>query len=84
MKIRSPPNVHYPITVFRLHKKRDEEIQRGVPLIRYTYETTIKERDRYGEVNDVKKNFQLDISATADGVIMQWFIKEGTVISRPG
>jgi RNA polymerase II subunit A C-terminal domain phosphatase len=84
MKIRSPPNLHYPITVVELAKKRDEQIARSALLFKYFYETVVSEADKYGEVKDVKKRFPAQFNSSVDGVISQWFIKNGTVIQRAG
>ncbi|KAF2661728.1 hypothetical protein K491DRAFT_646975 [Lophiostoma macrostomum CBS 122681] len=84
MKIRSPSNLHYPITVVELAKKRDEEVQRSSPLFSYTYESVVEETDRYGEAKSVKKKWPARFDSSAEGVVSQWFVKAGTVIQRPG
>ncbi|KAF2268462.1 hypothetical protein CC78DRAFT_455070 [Lojkania enalia] len=84
MKIRSPPGLHYPITVVDLAQKRDDEVQRSSPLFNYYYETIVTEGDKYGDVKDVKKRFPARFDSSADGVITKWFIKKGTVIQHPG
>lgn len=84
MKIRSPPNLHYPITVVDLVKEKDAEIERSSPLFTYFYESVVSEADRYGEAKDVKKRFPARFDSSAAGVISKWFIKNGTVVQRPG
>jgi RNA polymerase II subunit A-like phosphatase len=84
MKIRSPINLHYPIAVVELAKKRDDEVKRSSPLFTYTYESVVEEYDKYGEAKSVKKRFPSRFDSSAEGVISQWFIKSGTVIQRPG
>jgi RNA polymerase II subunit A-like phosphatase len=84
MKIRSPPHLHYPITIVDLLCSRDGEIQRSAPLFSYFYETTVTEADKYGEPKEVKKKFPARFNSTTDGVISEWFVKAGTVIQRSG
>lgn len=84
MKVLSPSGLHYPITVGELAKKRDDEVQRSEPLFTYFYETIVEEGDKWGEKKNVKKRFPVKFEASADGTITKWFIKEGTVIQRPG
>ncbi|KAF2477934.1 uncharacterized protein BDR25DRAFT_330546 [Lindgomyces ingoldianus] len=84
MKLRSPPGLHYPITVVELARKHDDEIQRSSPLFTYYYESVVTEGNKYGETNEVKKKFPAKFDSSADGIIGQWFIKNGTVIHRPG
>ena len=45
MKIQSPPNLHYPITVVKLLGKRGEDVLRSAPLFSYYYETVVTEVD---------------------------------------
>lgn len=80
MKIRSPPNLHYPITVVELHRQRDAEVKRSTPLFSYYYETVVTEIDKYGDEKSVKKRFPARFNSFTDGVISKWFIASGTVI----
>lgn len=82
--IRSPPGLHYPITVVELAKKLGDEIARSSPLFNYYYVTTVTEGDKYGDVKEVEKKFPARFDASADGIITQWFIKNGSVIQRAG
>jgi RNA polymerase II subunit A-like phosphatase len=82
MKIRSPPNLHYPISVVELLAALGDEVKRSAPLFSYTYESTVQQADRYGEVKDVKKRFPARFDSSADGVISQWYIKKGSIIER--
>lgn len=84
MKVTSPKHLHYPITVVDLLRKNDEDIQRSTPLFSYFYETTVTETDEFGEPKDVKKRFPERFNSTTDGVVIEWFIKPGTIIRRPG
>lgn len=84
MLIRSPPGLHYPITIDKLLTSRNDEVKRSSPLFSYTYETTVSEGDKYGEVKDVKKRFPARFDSIADGKVSQWFIRNGEVVHRAG
>lgn len=85
MKIVSPPNLHYPITVVELQCKRDDDVVRSTPLFGYYYETLVSEKeDRYSEPKMIKKRFPAQFKSSTEGVISAWFVKPGTVISRSG
>lgn len=84
MKIRSPQNLHYPITVVELVKRRDEQITRSSILFKYYYETAVSEVDKYGEEKEVKKRFPAQFNSSLEGTISEWYIKTGDVIQRAG
>ncbi|KAF2687694.1 hypothetical protein K458DRAFT_331937 [Lentithecium fluviatile CBS 122367] len=84
MKILSPPGLHYPITVGELAKRRDDEVKRSDPLFTYFYETVVEEGDKWGETKEVKKRFPVKFEASIDGAIKEWFVKQGSVVQRPG
>jgi RNA polymerase II subunit A-like phosphatase len=84
MLIRSPPNLHYPITVVELLKNTQDEVKRFAPLFSYTYESTVTEGNKWGDEVQVKKNFPGRFDSSLDGVVAAWFIKKGTVINRSG
>ncbi|KAF2195480.1 hypothetical protein K469DRAFT_616167 [Zopfia rhizophila CBS 207.26] len=84
MKIRSPQGLHYPITVVELSKKADDEVRRSSPLFTYYYESTVTEGNKYGEEKEVRKKFPARFDSSADGKIVQWFIKNGALIQHPG
>lgn len=84
MLITSPSGLHYPITIDKLLAGRDEQVKRSSPLFSYTYESTVSEGDRYGEVKDVKKRFPARFDSTAEGSLSRWFVKNGEVVHRAG
>ncbi|ORY13302.1 hypothetical protein BCR34DRAFT_481242 [Clohesyomyces aquaticus] len=84
MKLRSPPGLHYPITVVELAKQRDQDITRSSPLFTYYYESVVTEGNKYGETREVKKRFPAKFDCSTDGIIGEWFIKNGTVIHGSG
>jgi RNA polymerase II subunit A-like phosphatase len=85
MKIVSPSNLHYPVTIVELERKRDDEVKRSTPLFRYYYESTVTEATgRYDETHEVKRRFPSRFHCQTDGVIKEWYIKAGSVIEKPG
>ena len=84
MKITSPRDLKYPITVADLLKKRDEDVERSDKLFSYRYETPVVEGDKWGGERTVMKKLLQFFSAGIDGKITRWFIDTGSVIERPG
>jgi RNA polymerase II subunit A-like phosphatase len=84
MLIRSPANLHYPITVVELSKNPEDDIERSAPLFTYYYETTVTEGDKYGDEKEVKKKFPATFGSSKDGTLKEWFIQNGSVVHRPG
>ncbi|KAF2115468.1 RNA polymerase II subunit A C-terminal domain phosphatase [Lophiotrema nucula] len=84
MKIKSPPGLHYPITVNKFVKQKDEEVQRSSPLFKYHYTSVVEEGDKYGDVKTVQRTFIATFHSSIDGTITKWFIKDGAEIQRPG
>ncbi|KAF2640233.1 hypothetical protein P280DRAFT_490575 [Massarina eburnea CBS 473.64] len=84
MKITSPPNWHYPVTIGDFAKKTDDEVKRSDPLFTYLYETTVQEGDKWGETKDVKRKFPARFEASLDGIIRKWYIRTGAVVARAG
>lgn len=85
MRIFSPPNLRYPITVTRLEHARDAELEPSSALFAYTYETYVEEAiDRSGTTERVKHTFPAAFSTSYGGTISEWFIKPGTVIEKSG
>jgi len=84
MKIFSPRDLSYPITVIELLKKRDDEVPRSEKLFNYSYDTRVTEGDKWGGEQTVMKKFRQTFDASTEGKILRWFIKPGTVIDRSG
>ena len=84
MKILSPPDLHYPITVGELAKRRDDDVERSEQLFTYVYESTVEEGNKWGEKRDVIKKFVAPFTASVQGKIIKWFINQGSVIPRSG
>ncbi|KAG9190047.1 RNA polymerase II subunit A C-terminal domain phosphatase [Alternaria panax] len=84
MKIVSPRDLNYPVTVIDLLKKRDEDVQRSGKLFNYSYDSRVTEGDKWGGEKTVMKKFRQTFAASTEGKITRWFIKPGTVIERHG
>ena len=84
MKIRSPNDLHYPITVVDLSKQPQDSVERFAPLFTYYYESTVTEGNKYGDEKEVKKKFPARFDSSIDGQLVEWYIKGGSVIHGPG
>ncbi|KAI4906396.1 hypothetical protein J4E90_010615 [Alternaria incomplexa] len=84
MKIVSPRDLSYPVTVIDLLKKRDDDVQRSGKLFNYSYDSRVTEGDKWGGEKTVMKKFRQTFAASTEGKITRWFIKPGTVIERYG
>ncbi|KAF1848375.1 uncharacterized protein K460DRAFT_364349 [Cucurbitaria berberidis CBS 394.84] len=84
MKITSPRDLSYPITIVDLLRKRDEEVKRSDKLFNYRYETPVTEGDKWGGEKIVMKKMIQFFHASTEGKVTRWLIKPGTVIERPG
>lgn len=84
MKITSPRDLQYPVTVVDLLRGRDEDVERSDKLFNYRYETPVVEGDKWGGEKTVMKKMIQFFNASTGGKITRWFVKTGTVIDRPG
>ncbi|KAH6839766.1 hypothetical protein CC77DRAFT_480360 [Alternaria alternata] len=84
MKVLSPRDLNYPVTVVDLLKKRDEDVQRSGKLFNYSYDSRVTEGDKWGGEKTVMKKFRQTFAASTEGKITRWFIKPGTIIERHG
>lgn len=84
MLIRSPTNLHYPITVTELLKNQNDEVARFAPLFSYFYKSTVTEGNKYGEEYQVEKEFPARFESETEGTLLRWKIKAGTVVNRAG
>lgn len=84
MKVLSPRDLNYPVTVVDLLKKRDEDVQRSGKLFNYSYDSRVTEGDKWGGEKTVMKKFRQTFAASTEGKITRWFIKPGTIIERSG
>ncbi|KAH7390699.1 RNA polymerase II subunit A C-terminal domain phosphatase [Pyrenochaeta sp. MPI-SDFR-AT-0127] len=84
MKITSPRDLKYPVTIVDLLRGRDEEVKPSDKLFNYRYETPVVEGDKWGGEKTVMKKMIQFFNASTGGKITRWFVKTGTIIERPG
>ncbi|KAG9703469.1 hypothetical protein KCU69_g5900, partial [Aureobasidium melanogenum] len=85
MRIITPENLHYPITVTRLLRKPQDQVDYNAPLFAYQYKTKVLEGDEETRENKlVERLCPSTFESTAEGTLTAWHISEGRVISRPG
>ncbi|KAH0371010.1 hypothetical protein KCU65_g2127, partial [Aureobasidium melanogenum] len=85
MRIITPENLHYPITVTRLLRKPQDQVDYNAPLFAYQYKTKVLEGDEETRENKlVERMCPSTFESTAEGTLTAWHISEGRVISRPG
>lgn len=83
MLLRSPRNLHYPITVTELLLRPNDVVEKAAPLFSYFYKSTVTEGNRYGEEFQVEKTFPTRFESETDGKVVRWKIEEGSVIPGP-
>lgn len=84
MRIYSPRDLSYPITVLDLLKKRDDEVPRSSKLFNYSFESRVTEGDKWGGEKTFMKKFRQTFNASTEGTITRWLIKPGAVIDKSG
>ena len=84
MLLRSPTNLHYPITVTELLKQPNDNVKRFAPLFSYFYKSTVTEGDNLGNEFEVEKTFPTSFASSVDGALTSWKITRGSVISKAG
>ena len=80
MKLRLPPNIHYPITIDELLKQPNDDVERFAPLFSYFYKTTVTEGDNLGNEYQVEKTFPTRFESSVDGILKSWNVRKGSVI----
>jgi RNA polymerase II subunit A-like phosphatase len=85
MRITTPENLHYPITVTRLLRAPQDQIDYNAPLFTYQYKTKVLEGDEETRENKlVDRIMPSTFESSAEGTLTEWHISQGRVISRPG
>ena len=84
MLLRSPTNLHYPITITELLKRPKENVSKFGPIFSYFYKSTVTEGDNLGNEYEVEKTFPSNFASSVDGELTAWKITKGTVINRAG
>ncbi|KAI9827623.1 MAG: hypothetical protein M1819_006912 [Sarea resinae] len=82
MLLRSPPSLHYPITVTELLKQPNDNVERFAPLFSYYYKTTVTEGNRFGDEYQIEKTYPSKFLSDHLGVLREWKVSKGTVISH--
>ncbi len=82
MLLRLPHSLHYPITVTELLKQPNDNVERFAPLFSYFYKTTVTEGDELGNEYQVEKTFPTRFESNVEGVLREWKIGKGTVITK--
>ena len=83
MLLRLPTSLHYPITVTELLKQPNDNVKRFAPLFSYVYETRVTEGDSLGNTWQTWKKFPTRFESSVEGVLINWKIDEGAVLSKP-
>ena len=83
MLLRLPTSLHYPITVTELLKQPDDNVERFAPLFSYVYETKVTDADNLDNTWETWKKFPTRFESSVEGVLLNWRIDEGAVISKP-
>ncbi|KAI9680743.1 MAG: Carboxy-terminal domain (CTD) phosphatase [Caeruleum heppii] len=81
MRLQLPRSLHYPITVTELLRQPNEQLERSTPLFSYSYNTTVTEGNRFGDEIERQKTFPARYESPVEGVLKEWRVQEGTVIS---
>lgn len=83
MLLRSPPALHYPITVTELLKQPQETVKRSAPLFRYFFKSIALEDDELRVTHEVEKTFPTVFESEAEGKLLSWKIQNGSIIEGP-
>lgn len=83
MLLRSPPALHYPITVTELLKRPSELVQRSAPLFRYFFKSVVDEDDELRVTHAVEKTFPTVFESEVEGKLLSWKIQNGSIIPGP-
>jgi hypothetical protein len=84
MLIRATDTLHYPITVTKLLVQPDDAVEKYQTLFNYRWTGRVVEGNRYGDVEEVEKEFPAEFKSETSGTLVSWHIKEGDVLRRPG
>lgn len=82
MQLRTPSDLHYPITVTQVFKKEGDYVDLNEPLFEYSYETYRRQSDRYGNEKDVTQKFSTRFESPLEGRMRNWKPWEKEVISE--
>ena len=83
MLLRSPPALHYPITVTELLKRPQDTVRRSAPLFRYYFKSVVAEDNEDRETREVEKTFPTLYESEVEGKLLRWKVQKGSVIAGP-
>jgi RNA polymerase II subunit A-like phosphatase len=85
MRIITPDHLLYPITITRLLRQPNDQVDFNAPLFTYQYKTKVLEGDEETRVDKlVERIWPATFESTAEGALTEWHVSVGRVISRPG
>ncbi|KAB8345830.1 hypothetical protein FH972_022885 [Carpinus fangiana] len=79
MRLKSPSNLHYPITVTGLLKHPEDGVELGDTIFSYSYISKVFEGR---EPVEVERKWPANFESDVEGTITQWCIEKGTVIEH--
>nr|OQO30288.1 hypothetical protein B0A51_03114 [Rachicladosporium sp. CCFEE 5018] len=84
MRLFTPANLRYPITVTRLRRKPGDALEQNQALFSYQYRLQVTEgtRDDPDSEELVERSFYSDFTSELEGTVTTLHIKEGDVISK--
>lgn len=85
MRLYAPDSLHYPITVTKLLRKLDDQVDRNAPLFDYVYKSYVlegSEDDKEGK--QVLRPWPSTFESYGEGTLSKWYIEPGQVITRRG
>jgi RNA polymerase II subunit A C-terminal domain phosphatase len=84
MRLQTPPNLQYPITIHSLLKQPKDRVARLDGLFTYHFMGKNQVQDDMGK--DVEEEFKFfgTFDSSVDGVLGEWRVREGQVIKGPG
>ncbi|KAK6439540.1 CTD phosphatase Fcp1 [Oleoguttula sp. CCFEE 5521] len=84
MRLFTPANLRYPITVTRLRRKADDTLEQNQALFSYQYKLRVTEgsRDNPDGEELVERSFYSDFTSELEGTVSTLHIREGDVIIK--
>lgn len=83
MRIFTPAALRYPITVTKLLRAPDDDVEQGTPLFRYQYQATVTESSQENpEGKPVLRTWYADFESELEGKVTSLEIKKDQVITR--
>ncbi|KAI5806303.1 hypothetical protein EDC01DRAFT_639501 [Geopyxis carbonaria] len=80
MIIKLPTSLRYPVTITKLLRHPDENVERHAPLLTYSYETTVTEYPEFGVEVRAKRELTEQFDAPVVGRMVRWMVAVGNVV----